>query len=110
VLGGLGWQNAGYKQYTVDQGTQNTAISFVATDIKVFKFTKTNLDISASVLPAISGQSRVHFNTNATYNFRVTSDLSWNFSFYGSWDNRPPATFPKERLRHQLRSQLDLRQ
>jgi putative salt-induced outer membrane protein YdiY len=95
VLGGLGWQNAGYKQYTIDQGTQNTAISFVATDIKVFKFKKTNLDISASVLPAISGQSRVHFNTNATYNFRVTSDLSWNFSFYGSWDSHPPATFPK---------------
>jgi hypothetical protein len=95
VLGGVGWQNAGYKKYTVDQGTQNTAVSFVATEIKAFKFKKTNLDISASVLPAISGPSRVHFNTNAIYNIRFTPDLSWNFSFYGSWDSRPPATFPK---------------
>jgi putative salt-induced outer membrane protein YdiY len=95
VLGGFGWQNAGYKEYTVDQGTQNTVVGFVATEIKAFKFKKTNLDITASVLPAISGPGRVHFNTNAAYNFRVTSDLSWNVSFYGSWDTRPPATFPK---------------
>jgi putative salt-induced outer membrane protein YdiY len=95
VLGGFGWQNAGYKEYTVDQGTQNTVVGFGATQIKAFKFKKTNLDITASVLPAISGPGRVHFNTNAAYNFRLTSDLSWNVSFYGSWDTHPPATFPK---------------
>jgi putative salt-induced outer membrane protein YdiY len=95
VLGGFGWQNAGYKEYTVDQGSENTVVGFGATEIKAFKFKKTNLDITASVLPAISGPGRVHFNTNAAYNFRVTSDLSWNVSFYGSWDTRPPATFPK---------------
>jgi hypothetical protein len=95
VLGGLGWQNVGYKQYTVDQGTQNTAVGFVATEIKTFKFKKNNLDISASLIPAISEPGRVHFNANAIYNIRFTPDLSWNFSFYGSWDSRPPATFPK---------------
>jgi len=95
VLGGFGWQNAGYKEYIVDQSTQNTVIGFGATEIRAFKFKKTNLDITASVLPAISGPGRVHFNTNAIYNFRVTSDLSWNVSFYGSWDTRPPTTFPK---------------
>jgi len=95
VLGGLGWQNDGYKQYTVDQGTQNTAVGFVATEIKTFKFKKTNLDITASAIPSINGPGRVHFNTNAIYNIRFTPDLSWNFSFYGSWDTRPPATFPK---------------
>jgi putative salt-induced outer membrane protein YdiY len=92
VRGGLGWQNIGYKQYTVGQGTQNTAVSFVATEIKVFKFKKTNLDISAIVLPAISDPGRVQFNTNAAYYVKLFNDLSWNFSFYGSWDNRPPAT------------------
>jgi hypothetical protein len=95
VLGGFAWQNVGYKEYAVDQGTQNTAVGFVATDIKTFKFKKTNLDITASGLPAISGPGRVHINTNATYNIRFTPDLSWNFSFYGSWDTHPPATFPK---------------
>lgn len=94
VLGGLGWQNVGYKQTTVDQGPQNTGVGFVATDIKAFKFKKTDLDITASLIPAISEPGRVHFNTNATYYIKLINDLSWNFSFYGSWDNRPPATLP----------------
>jgi hypothetical protein len=94
VLGGFGWQNVGYKQYTFDQDTQNTVVGFVATEIKVFKFKKTNLDISATVLPAISGPGRLQFNSNAAYYIKIFSDLSWNFSFYGSWDSRPPVTLP----------------
>jgi Protein of unknown function, DUF481 len=95
VLGGLGWQNVGYGQNTVDQGSQNTAVGFVAGQVKVFKFKKTNLDVSASLLPAISDAGRVHFNTNAVYYIKFFNDLSWNVSFYGSWDSRPPATLPK---------------
>jgi hypothetical protein len=95
VLGGLGWQNASYGQNTDDQGTQNTAVGFVATEIKFFKFKKTNVDVSASLLPSISDPGRVHFNTNATYYVKIIQDLSWNFSFYGSWDSRPPVTLPK---------------
>jgi hypothetical protein len=95
VLGGLGWQNVGYGQNTVDQGAQNTAVGFVAGEVKVFKFKKTNLDVSASLLPAISEPGRVHFNANAVYYIKVINDLSWNFSFYGSWDSRPPATLKK---------------
>jgi Protein of unknown function, DUF481 len=93
LLGGLAWQNTAYRQTSIDQNTQeNTAAAFIATEIKVFKFKKTNLDISASVLPAISEPGRVHFNTNAAYYIKLVNDLSWNFSFYGSWDNHPPAT------------------
>ena len=99
VLGGLGWQNVGYGQNTgqntVNQGSQNTAVGFVAGQVKVFKFKKTNLDVSASLLPAITDAGRVHFNTNAVYYIKFINDLSWNFSFYGSWDSRPPATLPK---------------
>jgi hypothetical protein len=94
VLGGLGWQNVGYSQGFANQGTGNTAVGFVATQIKAFKFKKTNLNISASLIPAIT-EPRIHFNTNATYYIKIVSDLSWNFSFYGSWDTRPPATLPK---------------
>jgi putative salt-induced outer membrane protein YdiY len=95
VIGGVGWQNASYGQNTVDQGTQNTAVGFVATEIKAFKFRKTNLDVSASLIPAITDAGRVHFNANAVYYIKLVNDLSWNFSFYGSWDTRPPATLPK---------------
>ncbi len=95
VLGGFGWQNVGYTQNVAGQGTENTAVAFVSSQVKVFKFKKTNLDLSASLIPAISDAGRVHFNTNAVYYVKIISDLSWNFSFYGSWDTRPPATFPK---------------
>jgi hypothetical protein len=95
VMGGLGWQNVGYKKNTVDQGPQNTAVGFVASEVKAFKFKKTNVDVTASLIPAISDPGRVHFNTNAVYYIKIIQDLSWNFSFYGSWDSRPPPTFPK---------------
>jgi putative salt-induced outer membrane protein YdiY len=95
VLGGLGWQNVGYGQNSGDHQAQNTAVGFVASEVKVFKFKKTNLDVSASVLPAITEAGRVHFNTNAVYYIKIIQDLSWNFSFYGSWDSRPPPTLPK---------------
>jgi hypothetical protein len=95
VVGGLGWQNVGYGQNTADQGSQNTAVGFVAGQVKVFKFKKTNLDVSASLLPAITDAGRVHFNANAVYYVKLIQDLSWNFSFYGSWDSRPPSTLPK---------------
>jgi hypothetical protein len=92
VLGGLAWQNTAYKQPPTDQGIQNTAVGIVTTQIKAFKFKKTNVDLVATVLPAISEPGRVHLNMNAAYYIKVIGDLSWNFSFYGSWDNRPPAT------------------
>jgi putative salt-induced outer membrane protein YdiY len=95
VLGGLGWQNVGYGQNSGDHQAQNTAVGFVASQVKLFKFKKTNLDLTASLLPAITEAGRVHFNTNATYYIKIVQDLSWNFSFYGSWDSRPPPTLPK---------------
>jgi hypothetical protein len=92
LLGGVGWQNVGYTQNLADQGTQNILVGFVATEIKAFKFKKTNLDVTASLLPAITDAGRVHFNTNAVYYLKIYGDLKWNFSFYGSWDTRPPPT------------------
>jgi hypothetical protein len=95
VIGGFGWQNARYGQNATPEGSQNTAVGVVATQIKAFKFKKTNLDFTASLLPAITEPGRVHFNTNAVYYIKLVNDLSWNFSFYGSWDTRPPTTFAK---------------
>lgn len=94
LLGGVGWQNVGYTQNLAQQGTQNIAVGILSTEIKAFKFKKTNLDVSASLLPAITDAGRIHFNTNAIYYLKIYGDLNWNFSFYGSWDTRPPATLP----------------
>jgi hypothetical protein len=95
VLGGFGWQNLNYAQNVAGQGTQDIAVGFVSTDIKFFKFKKTNLDVSASLIPALTEAGRVHFNTNAVYYIKIIGDIDWNFSFYGSWDSKPPSTLTK---------------
>jgi hypothetical protein len=43
--------------------------------------------------PALSVPGRVRFDTNASYYVKLFSNLSWNASFYGNWDNQPPQGF-----------------
>jgi hypothetical protein len=77
----------------VPAGTQNVATGMLAANAKLFKFNKTNLGVTASVFPAISQPGRVFSNLNASYYIKLSGNLSWNVSFYGSWDNQPPPTF-----------------
>jgi hypothetical protein len=91
LLGGVGWLRTNYQQSIVPVGTQDLAAAVISADLKLFKFSKTNLSVTATLLPGISELGRVRFNTNATYYVKLISNLSWNFSFYGNWDNRPPA-------------------
>jgi hypothetical protein len=93
VLGGVSWQSTSYRPSLVPVARQNLAAALIATDIKVFKFDKTNLDVNATVFPALSEPGRFRFNTNATYYIKLISNLSWNVSFYGNWDNKPPPGF-----------------
>lgn len=90
VSGGLAWQKTNYESSGEPQEAQNIAVALIAADLKVFKFKKTNLNVTADLLPAISEPGRVFFNTNASYYVKLASNLSWNISFYGNWDNRPP--------------------
>jgi hypothetical protein len=92
VAGGLAWQNTSYSQYVGYQGAQNAAAIFVSSELSVFRFKKTNLDLFAIVLPDISDPGRVRTNATASYYIKIFSNLSWNISFYGDWDNQPPAT------------------
>jgi hypothetical protein len=93
VLGGLAWQSTVYDPSITPLGQQNLGAAVIAAEVKLFKFSKTNLNISATVLPALSQPGRVHFNTNASYYVKLFSNLKWNVSFYGNWDNQPPANF-----------------
>ncbi len=93
VLGGLAWQSTNYRPSVVPAGRQNLAAAVIATDLNLFKFDKTNLDVTATIFPALSESGRFRFNTNATYYIKLVGNLSWNVSFYGSWDNRPPPGF-----------------
>ena len=92
VLGGFAWQNANYNTHTAGYAAQNAAAALVSSELKVFRFKKTDLDISAVVLPGISEAGRVRTNVNASYFIKFFGELRWNLSFYGNWDNQPPPT------------------
>ena len=93
LLGGLSWQDTAYRATTEPQGNQSLVAALVAGDMRFFRFNKTSIDLSAVVLPALSQPGRVHVNTNASYYIKLFSNLTWNISFYGNWDTRPPANF-----------------
>jgi len=94
LLGGLAWQSTDYKQSAaVPQGTQNIGAALIGARVKVFVFKKTNLDVTATLVPALSDPGRVFYGTNATYYIKLFNNLSWNVSFYGNWDTQPPPGF-----------------
>jgi hypothetical protein len=88
---GAVWQGTSYSQPGLPVGEQNLAAGLLAADVQFFRFSKTSLRASASLLPALSDPGRLRFNTDATYYVKIFSDLKWNISFYGNWDNRPPS-------------------
>lgn len=93
LIGGMAWQGTRYNQSLGPVPTQNLAAALIGTQMKFFKFNKTNLDVTASAFPALTEPGRIFANANATYYIKITGDLSWNVSFYGNWDNQPPAGF-----------------
>ena len=93
LLGGFAWEDTNYQHSVIPQGTQSVATGLIGGEAKFFRFDKTNLDVTGVFLPAISQPGRVHFNLNAAYYVKLFSNLKWNISFYGNWDNRPPSHF-----------------
>ena len=94
VLGGAAWLKTIYNPTVIPIATQNVATAVISTAVKLFQFNKTNLDLNASLFPALSEPGRVYFSTNASYYIKIISNLSWNVSFYGNWDSRPPGNLP----------------
>lgn len=93
LIGGAAWQNTNYQQSASPISGHNLAAGWIYAGAKLFKFSKSNLDLTAVLLPAISDPGRLRFNGNASYYVKLFSDLKWNVSFYASWDNRPPTGF-----------------
>ena len=94
VLAGAGWQKTSYSPATVSLPQQNVAVALLSSNLQAFSFKRTRLDFTSTVFPALSAQKgRIFAKTNATYYIKLFNKIDWNFSFYGSWDTRPPATF-----------------
>jgi hypothetical protein len=72
---------------------QQVSAGFLGTELKLFRFNKTTLTLSATLLPALSDPGRVYFNLNSSYYVKLWGKLNWNFTVYGNWDNHPPPGF-----------------
>ena len=93
LLGGFAWQGTQYQAAIVPVGQQNLVAALISAQAGLFKFNKTSLTASATLMPALSQPGRVRLDTNAAYYVKLFSNLTWNISFYGNWDNQPPANF-----------------
>lgn len=93
LLGGAAWQNTSYKTTTLPLGKQNIVSALIYSEARFFKFSRTNLNLTAALLPGLSDPGRVRFNSDASYYIKLFSNLKWNISFYGNWDNQPPPGF-----------------
>ena len=93
VVGGVGFQRTQYSPVVGVSNPQDVATGLVAAGARLYQFNKTTLEVKASVYPAMSQPGRVYSNLNASYYIKLSGNLSWNVSFYGSWDNQPPPTF-----------------
>jgi len=90
ILGGAAWQSTTYQPSTLPLGQQNLATGLITAEARFFRFSKTNLSAALALFPAISDPGRVRANTNASFYVKLFSDLNWNVTWYGNWDNRPP--------------------
>lgn len=93
LAGGTAWVNTSYQSSPEPTGRQNAGAALIYTDVRLFKFSKTNLKATAALLPFLTDPGRVRFDINAAYYIKIISDLKFNVSFYGNWDNRPPPGF-----------------
>lgn len=86
LTGGFAVQDT---QYNTKPG-QNALAALIAGNIYIFRFKRVDLTVTPVLLPYLTDPGRVRFNLNARYRMQIISNLWWNFSFYGNWDNRPP--------------------
>jgi hypothetical protein len=90
LLGGMAWTDTSYAQTKVPIANQRAVAALVYANASFFKFSKTSFEANAILLPALSEPGRIRIDTNMSYYIKIISDLKWNISFYGNWDNEPP--------------------
>ena len=93
LTGGFGWQQINYQQQFLASATQYVTAGLIASHLNLFYFDRTTLNVNAILLPALSDPGRLHLNLNTSYYVKLWKNISWNISFYGNWDNRPPPGF-----------------
>lgn len=93
LTGGFAYQRITYQQRVVVAAPENVTSAWISGQVKLFQFDRTNLLVTASLLPALSDPGRVHFNLNTSYYIKIWGKFNFNASLYGNWDTRPPPGF-----------------
>jgi hypothetical protein len=73
--------------------SENVTSAWISGQAKLYRFDRTSLVVTASLLPALSDPGRVHFNLNTSYYIKIWGKFNLNLSFYGNWDTQPPPGF-----------------
>jgi putative salt-induced outer membrane protein YdiY len=94
VLVGAAWQHTQYNPTVFSIPTQDSATGVIRANLRLLRFNKTNLTVTALALPFFTDPGRINFSTNASYYVKLGGNVTWNVSFYGSWDNHPPQNLP----------------
>ena len=93
VTADLAVQQTRYQPSAGSQSPPNALAGVINGDLHLFRFKKTSVDVTASVLPVLTEIGRVRTYVNSAYSIQVINNLWFKISFYGNWDNRPPAAF-----------------
>lgn len=94
IFSGLAYQNTNYSEVIGTQpGNKNIVAAMVGIDAGLFKFDKTKLTLTSTAFPALNQPGRIFNNLSSTYYLKFWGNFTWNLSFYGNWDNQPPANF-----------------
>ncbi len=90
IQGGPAWQRTHYVPSPDSPDTQNILGFLGSSSLEAFRFKKTRLTTSVTVLPALNDIGRYFLRTNATYYLKLFGQIDWNFSAYLNLDSRPP--------------------
>jgi hypothetical protein len=88
LIGGVAWTQETY----FEQPVKNNMEGAFGADGQFFKLYTPKIDLSSSfyVLPNFSTSGRVRTEFEANLRFEIFRDFFINFSFYDSYDNKPP--------------------
>jgi hypothetical protein len=89
LVGGIAFSHETY----YGQLARNNAEGNFGLNAQVFKLYSPKLDLTTSyyVLPNFTTSGRVRMELNSSLRFEIFKDFFVNFSFYDSYDNRPPS-------------------
>lgn len=77
--------SAGDLQFNIE-GWLSTAYS-----VFVYDSPKVSFDISGDVIPSLNDLGRIRYNVNSSLSWEIFSDFYLKWSFYYSYDSRPPS-------------------